>query len=86
MQQSEKTQVDEAFATLSRMRSVQVRFQVRWTRLDDLDPSAEHALKDALQAIWEAWAQQHGVTEAEIRGPDVTAAKLDYIPLTEDVS
>lgn len=82
MQQAEQIQVDSAFATLGRMRSVQAKFQARWTRLDDLPPEDERSLKDALQAAWETWAAGHGVTEAEVRGPTVAA---DYFPISAEL-
>jgi len=80
MQPSEKTRVDEAYATLQRLRGMRVRFTARWTRLDDLEPEAERSLTAALTAAWEDWAREHDITDAQVQGPAVTMSKPDFIP------
>jgi len=78
--QGELVQAAAAAETLNRVRKIWVRFRAGWTRLDDLEPEAEQALKAALQAAWDTWAGQYGITGADVRGPDVTVHKLDYVP------
>jgi hypothetical protein len=80
VQVTEREQVDAAYATLQRVREMRVRFTARWTRFDDLSPEDEKSLKDALQAIWDLWAAEHGVTDGEVQGPVVITNKLEYIP------
>ena len=86
MRQDEQELISEAVSTLDRVRKVQVRFKATWTRLDDLEPGAERALTESLTAIWELWAQEHGVTDAQVPEPEVTVTKADYWTLTGDLT
>jgi hypothetical protein len=69
--------VDEAHATLGRVRRVTVRLRARWLRMDDLPPEDEASLKTALQAALNEWATEHRVGNLETEGPVVDVLKAD---------
>jgi hypothetical protein len=69
--------VDEAYATLGRIRRISVRLRARWMRMDDLSPDDEASLKTALQAALDEWAAGHGVGNLETEGPVVEVLKAD---------
>lgn len=80
MKAEEREQAAAAVETLNRVRKIRVGFTASWTRLDDLEADAEQDLRQRLQDAWDGWAGKHGITDGEIRGPNVTARKLDYVP------
>ena len=80
MREAERAQVAAAAETMGRVRKIRVKFMVSWTRLDDLEPEAERNLRARLQAAWDTWTEKYGVTDSDVKGPDVITHKLDYFP------
>ena len=58
--------VDEACATLDRVRQVSVRSRAGWMRLDDLPPEDVASLKAHLHDALADWAAEHEVSSPKI--------------------
>jgi hypothetical protein len=73
MRSDEKTLIDQASATIDRIRRITVKLRASWTRLDDLPAEAGTVLKRRLQAALDGWAEAYGMEQGEIQtdGPKI---------------